>query len=160
MLAFHFKNSYFLEFLWTALDFRVRVHTDMILRRITWFWPHLAQVIIENLFGFNFLAYTVFSFPVMMMNSFYAMRKSWSFPLRIYSVNLTKSAVSCGFGYIYWRNLQWKISIYCPVMVQQWSQIREKQPRSNIDKEVTTTKRWNIVNSFTCINGVRRHGSA
>ena len=45
-------------------------------------------------------------------------------------------------------------------MVQQWSQIREKQPRSNIDKEGTTTKRLNIVNSFTCINGVTRHGSA
>ena len=30
--------------------------------------------------------------------------KKWSFPLRIYSVNVTKSAVSCGFGHIYWRN--------------------------------------------------------
>ena len=32
--------------------------------------------------------------------------KKWSFPLRISSVNLTKSAFSCGFSHIYWRNLQ------------------------------------------------------
>ena len=29
----------------------------------------------------------------------------WSFPLRIFLVTVTKSAVSCGFGHIYWRNL-------------------------------------------------------
>ena len=28
--------------------------------------------------------------------------KKWSFPLRISSVNVTKSTVSCGFGHIYW----------------------------------------------------------
>ena len=27
--------------------------------------------------------------------------KKWSFPLRIYSVNVTKSAGDCGFGHIY-----------------------------------------------------------
>ena len=32
----------------------------------------------------------------------------WSFPLRISSVNVTKFAVSCGFGHIYWRNPRWK----------------------------------------------------
>ena len=32
--------------------------------------------------------------------------KKWSFPLRISSVNVTKSAVSCGFGHIYWRNME------------------------------------------------------
>ena len=30
--------------------------------------------------------------------------KKWSFPLRISSVNVSKSAVSCGFGRIYRRN--------------------------------------------------------
>ena len=30
--------------------------------------------------------------------------KKWSFPLRVSSVNVTKSAVSCEFGHIYWRN--------------------------------------------------------
>ena len=31
------------------------------------------------------------------------LHKKWSFPLRISPVNRTKSAVSCGFGHIYWR---------------------------------------------------------
>ena len=35
---------------------------------------------------------------------FNTLHKKWSFPLRISSVNVTKSAVSCGFGHIYWRN--------------------------------------------------------
>ena len=30
--------------------------------------------------------------------------RKWSSSLRISSVNVTKSAVSCGFGHIYWRN--------------------------------------------------------
>ena len=33
-----------------------------------------------------------------------SLHKKWSFPLRISSVNVTKSAFSCGFGLIYWRN--------------------------------------------------------
>ena len=32
---------------------------------------------------------------------FLALNKKWSFPLRISSVNMTKSAVSCGAGHIY-----------------------------------------------------------
>ena len=32
------------------------------------------------------------------------LHKKWSFPLRISSVNVTKSAGKCGFGHIYWRN--------------------------------------------------------
>ena len=32
------------------------------------------------------------------------LHKKWSFPIRISTVNVTKSAVSCWFGYIYWRN--------------------------------------------------------
>ena len=38
--------------------------------------------------------------------------KKWSFPLRISSVNVTKSAWNCGFGHIYWRNSQWKTSFF------------------------------------------------
>ena len=34
------------------------------------------------------------------------------FPFRISSVNVTKSAVSCGFGHIYWRNPSWKTSFF------------------------------------------------
>ena len=33
-----------------------------------------------------------------------ALHKKLSFPLRIYLVNVTKSAISSGFGHIYWRN--------------------------------------------------------
>ena len=38
--------------------------------------------------------------------------KKWSFPLRISSVNKTKSAVSCWFFQIYWRNPSWKTSFF------------------------------------------------
>ena len=39
--------------------------------------------------------------------------KKWSFPLRISSVNVTKSTVSCGYIHIYWRNPSWKASFLC-----------------------------------------------
>ena len=47
------------------------------------------------------------------------LHKKWSFPLKISSVNLTKSAVSCGFGNIYWRNPEWKTSffVYCHIFI-------------------------------------------
>ena len=32
------------------------------------------------------------------------LHKKWSFPLRISSVNVTKSAGKCRFSHIYWRN--------------------------------------------------------
>ena len=32
--------------------------------------------------------------------------------MRISSVNVTKSAVSCGVGHVYWRNPQWKTSFF------------------------------------------------
>ena len=38
-------------------------------------------------------------------NSSVALRKKWSFPLTISSVNVTKSAGNYGFGHIFWRNL-------------------------------------------------------
>ena len=33
-----------------------------------------------------------------------SLHKKWSLLLRIFSVNVTKSAGNCGFGDIYWRN--------------------------------------------------------
>lgn len=39
--------------------------------------------------------------------------KTWSFPLTIISVNVTISAVSCGYGQIYWRNLHGKLDFWC-----------------------------------------------
>ena len=41
-----------------------------------------------------------------------SLHKKWSFPLRISSVNVTKSAVFYGFGHIYWWNPKWKISYF------------------------------------------------
>ena len=34
------------------------------------------------------------------------LHEKWGFPLRIFSVNVTKSAGNSGFGHIYWRNLK------------------------------------------------------
>ena len=39
------------------------------------------------------------------MSQIQSLHRIWSFSLRMFSVNVFKSAVSCGFGYIYWRNL-------------------------------------------------------
>ena len=33
-----------------------------------------------------------------------SLNKKWSFPLRISPVSVTKSAIFCGFGHIYWKN--------------------------------------------------------
>ena len=41
---------------------------------------------------------------------YFPLHKKWSFQVKIYSVNMTKSAGSCGFGPIYWRNPSWKTS--------------------------------------------------
>ena len=38
--------------------------------------------------------------------------KKLSFPLKISLVTVTKSAVSCWFGHVYWRNHQWKTSFF------------------------------------------------
>ena len=39
-----------------------------------------------------------------LLNKLDRLRKKWSFALRVSLVNVTKSAVFCGFGHIYWRN--------------------------------------------------------
>ena len=36
--------------------------------------------------------------------TFITQHKKWSFPLWIYSINVTKSGGNCWFGYIYWGN--------------------------------------------------------
>ena len=43
------------------------------------------------------------------------LRKKWSFLLRNSSVNVTKSAVSCGFRLIYWRKTSflWSVKLFC-----------------------------------------------
>ena len=42
--------------------------------------------------------------PGKFRDAWLTLHKKLSFPLRISSVNVTKSAVSCGFGHIYWGN--------------------------------------------------------
>ena len=42
----------------------------------------------------------------------YLLHKKWSSPLRISSVKVTKSAVSCRFDHIYWSNPSWKTSFF------------------------------------------------
>ena len=45
-----------------------------------------------------------------------SLRKKWCFPLRVSSVNVTKSAVSCGFGHIYWKKSLMENFIFCTVI--------------------------------------------
>ena len=47
--------------------------------------------------------------PVEMTQS---LQRKWSFPLMIFSVNVTKSAVCRGFCHIYWINSSWKSSVF------------------------------------------------
>ena len=57
----------------------------------------------------------VFSTCFRLSSTVYSKRhrtKNWNFPLRVSSVNVTKFEVSCGFSHIYWRNPQWKTSIF------------------------------------------------
>ena len=49
-----------------------------------------------------------------------ALHKKWSFPLGISTVNVTKSAGDCGFGYIYWRSTQWKTSFFVQYWLYPW----------------------------------------
>ena len=43
------------------------------------------------------------------------LHKKWSFPIRISTVNVTKSAVNRGFGHIYWEILNGKFHFLCSV---------------------------------------------
>ena len=43
-------------------------------------------------------------FDMFEINIWQTLHKKWSFPLRISSVNVTRSAGNGGFGHIYWRN--------------------------------------------------------
>ena len=45
----------------------------------------------------------------------FALHKNWSFPLRISSVNATKSAGNCGFGQITEETLNGKFHLLCSV---------------------------------------------
>ena len=52
------------------------------------------------------------------------LHKKWSFPLRISSINVTKSVGNCEFiGHSYWRNPYWKTSYFaqCFLMIDSLS---------------------------------------
>ena len=67
---------------------------------------------------------------------FVSLYKKWSFPFRISSVNVTKSAVSCGFGHIYWRNPEWKTSFLCSVLCLRWVDVDSNSHEEFIDIHV------------------------
>ena len=49
------------------------------------------------------------------------LHKKWSFPLRISSVNVIKSLVSCGFNHIYWKKSLMENFIFCAVLIVKFS---------------------------------------
>ena len=62
--------------------------------------------------GFHNVAY-VFYFETQLLFIFRGITiTAQKNPLRISSVNVTKSAVSWGFGHIYWRNPWWETSFF------------------------------------------------
>ena len=48
----------------------------------------------------------------------YPLHKKWSSPLKISSVNVTKSAGNCGFGHIYWKKSLMENFIFCAVIAK------------------------------------------
>ena len=73
------------------------------------FRGHRSGTWVENLLNRNKIHWShlilVSEIQLVLHNiQFNTLHKKWSFPLRISSVNVTKSAVSPGFGHIYWKN--------------------------------------------------------
>ena len=63
-------------------------------------------------FNFDDWGTTDASTNTSLIYGFPTLHKKWSFPLRISSVNVTKSAGSCAFGHIHCRNAYWKTSFF------------------------------------------------
>ena len=59
------------------------------------------------------LRYTAQKMKFFIVLVYITLYKKWSFPLRISSVNVTKSAGNCGFGHINWRYPLWKTPFFC-----------------------------------------------
>ena len=68
-----------------------------------------------------------------------ALHKKWSFPLRIFLVNVTKSAVNCKFGHIYWRNPYWKTSFLGSVTEERCCS-KQSYPGSSCGKPIRVLK--------------------
>ena len=54
--------------------------------------------------GFEYLIQNILPWSSFSLPQYIALRKIWSFQLRISSVNVTKSVGNCEFGHICWRN--------------------------------------------------------
>ena len=84
------------------------------------------------------------------------LHKSWSFPLRTFSVNVTKSAVFCWFVHMYWRNpswktpffVQWYASWFFGKILNNFREIRSRQ--LHIFGKVA------VLNNFTKLTGKHR----
>ena len=59
------------------------------------------------------------------------------FLLSISSVNVTKSAVSCGFGHTYWRNLWWKASFFVPWNKMLFTTLHDAQMHIEISIKIS-----------------------
>ena len=78
-----------------------------------------------------------------------SLHKIWSFPLRISSVNVTKSAFSCGFGHIYWRNPLWKTSFFLQCILL----FSRKKVKASIKKDLGHIKKLQLAHftaNFNC----------
>ena len=58
------------------------------------------------------------------------LHKKWSFPWRICSENVTKSARNCGFGHIYWRSPYFTFCAVLYYMSQIWFGLERSSPFS------------------------------
>ena len=88
------------------------------LREIMWYGESFFLRLFRNLGYFS-------AFFVIMFVEYFArftLHKKWIFPLRISSVNVTKSTGNCGFGHIFWRYPEWKTSFFvqCHVHKCYW----------------------------------------
>ena len=63
------------------------------------------------------------------------LHKKWSFPFRISSVNVTKSAGNCRSGHIYWRNSCGKL--YFSSSADLWSSMYPKTCRNGYEFKTT-----------------------
>ena len=81
----------------------------------------------------------------------YPLHKKRSFPLRVSSVNVTKSTVFCGFGHIYWRNPYRKTSFFL-----QWSLFRSQWTKVSVNVIWLFNSQyplnWNLTKSVLYIN--------
>ena len=88
------------------------------LREIMWYGESFFLRLFQNLGYFS--AFCVIMFVEYFLR--FTLHKKWIFPLRISSVNVTKSTGNCGFGHIFWRYPEWKTSFFvqCHVHKCYW----------------------------------------